>query len=265
MKLNFSQIQAISQAKPRTVRWPGFLFWIWLQFSRLIIRFLYSITPVPTTQNTIPRREPTRRFAFWKLGLSCVLLVSQQVNGQAFGSAGRVSPGKTHSDHVQSPPDHCSLRSQTVAKFAHPALTKQPGPRHPWRVRSSALEPVAPKRAFSPGKYNVTDEANKNRSWTFDLQGRVLSETTPDGTEYRTYADLTRTWEVTNRRGFKTKYEADAMGRVLKMTHPNASTEEFTYDANVNRLTAKDRVGTITTTTYDALDRDVEHLFKAVR
>ena len=47
----------------------GLINMVLVIFFRLIIRFLY-IAPVPTTQHAIPRREPTRCFAFWKLSLT---------------------------------------------------------------------------------------------------------------------------------------------------------------------------------------------------
>ncbi len=42
-----------------------------MQLLQLVIwRFYSGISPVPTTQNTIPRSEPSRRFVFWKAFLA---------------------------------------------------------------------------------------------------------------------------------------------------------------------------------------------------
>ena len=49
--------------------------------------------------------------------------------------------------------------------------------------------------------------------------------------------------------------EYDGFDRLITITYPDNSSEQFTYDKNSNVLTYTNRKGQITTCEYDALNR----------
>jgi hypothetical protein len=63
--------QTISQANARTARWPWlFVLGFWLLLRNLIIGWFSHSAPIPTAQQTIPRRKPLRCSADWELRLT---------------------------------------------------------------------------------------------------------------------------------------------------------------------------------------------------
>jgi RHS repeat-associated protein len=61
--------------------------------------------------------------------------------------------------------------------------------------------------------------------------------------------------ETFDKLGRKTAYTYDDMGRLLRTTHPDGTSDESTYDAEGRRLTSTDRAGRVTSYAYDALGR----------
>ncbi len=88
-----------------------------------------------------------------------------------------------------------------------------------------------------------------NTTTTYDVIGRPLTITAPDGTKTTyTYNGLTTT--VTDANGHSTTTEMDVWGRTKTVTPPTGPTVTFTYDPLGNMLTAS-RDGATTTLTYD--------------
>ena len=59
-----------------------------------------------------------------------------------------------------------------------------------------------------------------------------------------------------------TTYERDSRGNVIKITYPDGSTEQKTYDEYNNVIRSADRVGAVTYYVYDA---EGKHLLKAAK
>lgn len=73
-----------------------------MRLFRLVIRrFVSWFTPIPTAKHTIPRREPSRRFAFWKLGLAVPSHVRGNVSDVLMQANGVVEALKIRDDLLQ--------------------------------------------------------------------------------------------------------------------------------------------------------------------
>ncbi|MGH2784089.1 MAG: DUF6531 domain-containing protein [Actinomycetota bacterium] len=113
----------------------------------------------------------------------------------------------------------------------------------------------------------MTDAAAETTTYSYNAANELVAREIPDGAEttyeYDTRGLLTETTEPEDR---ITTYSYDAAGRMINMVPPrgNAAGADpddyrwtYAYDANGNRTSVTDPVGGITTTTYDALNRQV--------
>jgi hypothetical protein len=62
MKPKNRHFPTLSRASARTARWPWCLFGFWQAMLRQLIIRLFHIVPIPTAQNTVPARKPSRVF-----------------------------------------------------------------------------------------------------------------------------------------------------------------------------------------------------------
>ena len=103
---------------------------------------------------------------------------------------------------------------------------------------------------------DITNGRNQSKSFEYDSIGRIKSSTAPEGiTEYTYDANgnvltvknakgtITRTFDALNRvktytdsRGNTVKYEYDEVGNLIKLTYPDNTAVEYTYDLNNNLL-----------------------------
>ncbi len=94
----------------------------------------------------------------------------------------------------------------------------------------------------------LTSKDANNNTWTFtyDVHGYTLTETSPDpdggGGPLQS---LVTAYE----------YETVVYKNLKKITHPDTSTRQFTYDVNDNRLTETDELNRVTSFVFDNLDR----------
>jgi RHS repeat-associated protein len=122
-----------------------------------------------------------------------------------------------------------------------------------WNHEIQYVDGLQPQRREIDAKGNVT---------VFDLDGlgRVIKETDPDGKYVETTWDGVNKRRVRNKEGHLTTYDYDAVNRPVKTTDPapyQGQTVETTYDDANNRVTEKDREGTLTITQMDPLGRAV--------
>ena len=82
-----------------------------------------------------------------------------------------------------------------------------------------------------------TDALNRQSHTYTDVQGRVLTQVQPDGTEthfeYSAIGELTK---VTDTQGHQTLSEYDLLGRRTKLVHPDAGTTILVYDKAGNLI-----------------------------
>lgn len=136
----------------------------------------------------------------------------------------------------------------------------------------------------SGGPTLITSPAGRKTLRSYDLMGRVVTETQGHGTAdaaitTRSYDLLGRTTQVIDPDGFITKFTYNSMGRVtsttaafnvlnltttntynafsetLTTTSPGGRTSSMTYDVMGRTVTMTDPLGTVTAVTYDAAGR----------
>ncbi len=108
--------------------------------------------------------------------------------------------------------------------------------------------------------YQTPDGGWKYASYTYDGLGRVITQTSADGTSVS--HDYATAWQelTTNERGYKTRYYYDAFNRLTKVEELNAShqlyaTTTHAYDVLGNLVQVVDNSSNTTTMTYDRLSR----------
>ncbi len=69
---------------------------------------------------------------------------------------------------------------------------------------------------------------------------------------YRYDPTYTVKTEVTDPRGYTTRYNYDDRRNLIRKTEPDGSFTSYTYDGNGNRLTATDPAGKTTNYTYNS-------------
>ncbi|HEM0425828.1 TPA: RHS repeat protein, partial [Listeria monocytogenes] len=91
-------------------------------------------------------------------------------------------------------------------------------------------------------------------TYRYDALGQKLSEETEDGqkTSYLYDAKSGYKTQETDPLGNKTSYAYDADGNVKKITYPDETTEEFSYDAMDNITRFVDQAGNVQTYEFDA-------------
>ncbi|MCK6446788.1 MAG: hypothetical protein L6Q99_10385 [Planctomycetes bacterium] len=121
-------------------------------------------------------------------------------------------------------------------------------------------------RVYTPetGLLASEDRAGDVRTWTYDVQGRVSTETFEANASTSlttTYAhdELDRVTTSTDPHGFETVTTYDSMGRetaIAREVAPSSfSTEEFGHDAKGRRIERTDPRGYLWRSQYDPLDR----------
>ena len=91
-----------------------------------------------------------------------------------------------------------------------------------------------------------------NASFTYDNNGNVLTATDQNGTVTRTFDALNRVLTYTDTHGKTVSYEYDSVGNLTKLTYPDNTCVTYSYDLNRNLTTVTDWAGRITSYTYDA-------------
>lgn len=104
---------------------------------------------------------------------------------------------------------------------------------------------------------NVTDAASREYQYAYDAIDRVLTVTDPTNvvTETNVYTPNGELSSVKDARGNITTYTPDGYDRTSKITYPDSTYEQLTYDSNSNVLTFRTRSGNSITNTFDVLNR----------
>ncbi|MBI4750080.1 MAG: hypothetical protein HY774_16465, partial [Acidobacteria bacterium] len=104
----------------------------------------------------------------------------------------------------------------------------------------------------------VTNAKNETTTYAYDTNGYLTGVTGPvsGATTTYTYDGYGRVRTVTDSDGFTTTTDYDAMDRPTRITYPDTTYEEMTYD-KLDLFKSRDRLGRITEMTYDALRRVV--------
>jgi RHS repeat-associated protein len=102
---------------------------------------------------------------------------------------------------------------------------------------------------------SITDPLNETTTFFYDTNGYLLTitgplQTTNDVTT-NTYDGFGRLRTVTDVQGYTLTFDYDAADRKTRITHPDATFEQFVY-SNLDLVAACDRIGRWTTNTYDA-------------
>ena len=119
------------------------------------------------------------------------------------------------------------------------------------------------------GKHLTTAQQTKirRRIMRYDTNGRLefVRKPIPPGKQaprpfvQNFYNDLGQVWKVLNELGHETKYDYDAVGRLVKTTYPDSSTEtvRFDFDSTNNTYLVhrKNRKEVISRSEYDAAGR----------
>jgi RHS repeat-associated protein len=98
----------------------------------------------------------------------------------------------------------------------------------------------------------ITDRKEQVTTFTYNSRGQILTQTVPGGnTTSYTYNTAGLPLTVTAN-GLASTIHYDALNRITRVTHPDETYKEFTYDAKDRVLTERDERGSITTHEYDA-------------
>ena len=102
----------------------------------------------------------------------------------------------------------------------------------------------------------VTNAKNETTTSTYDADGRLQTVTGPvaGATTSYTYDGYGRGRTVTDSDGYVLTTDYDAFDRPVRVTYPDATYEETTYD-RLDVSTRRDRAGRVTRYYYDALQR----------
>ena len=92
-------------------------------------------------------------------------------------------------------------------------------------------------------------------SYTYDVNGNVLTVTDSHGTITRTYDALNRVASYTDTYGKVIRYEYDAVGNLSKIIYPDNTAVTYAYDANHNLVRVTDWANRVTAYTYDENNR----------
>jgi RHS repeat-associated protein len=103
----------------------------------------------------------------------------------------------------------------------------------------------------------VTDAASREYKYGYDAVDRILTVTDPTSviTQTNTYSPNGVLATVKDARGNITTYAPDGFDRIGKVTYPDATFEQLTFDSNSNVLTGRTRSGNTITNTYDVINR----------
>jgi RHS repeat-associated protein len=103
----------------------------------------------------------------------------------------------------------------------------------------------------------VTDELNNKTTYNYDAANRLTSvQDALNGlTQYGYDADNRRTSMIDANNNPATTYAYDARSRLKTITHPDQTTDQYTWDGVGNQKTATDQAGKLTQRNYDALNR----------
>lgn len=99
---------------------------------------------------------------------------------------------------------------------------------------------------------SYTDQSGNEWNYTYNNNGQMLTETNSTGgvVTYTYNSDGTLASNKDNA-GNITLQEYDSMRRLIKITHPDSTSREFTYNVYDNLLSVKDERGNTLTYTYD--------------
>jgi len=94
-------------------------------------------------------------------------------------------------------------------------------------------------------------------SYTYDVNGNVLTVVDSHGTITRTYDALNRVSSCTDTYGKIIRYEYDAVGNLSKIIYPDNTAVAYAYDENRNLIRVTDWASRVTSYTYDQNNRVV--------
>jgi RHS repeat-associated protein len=102
----------------------------------------------------------------------------------------------------------------------------------------------------------LTNAKNETTTYSYDTNGRLSTVTGPVAGATMTYAydGYGRVRTVTDSDSYSLTTDFDALDRPTRITYPDGSYEQFTYD-RLDRVISRDRVGRLTRRYYDALRR----------
>ncbi|HDI13031.1 MAG TPA: RHS repeat protein, partial [Hadesarchaea archaeon] len=116
-----------------------------------------------------------------------------------------------------------------------------------------------PYLAPTSSSYSPSDPSKPKIRYEYDVTGRVVKMTYPDGTSVTSaHSDWTTT--TTDAKGNSIRKTYDAYGRLVKIEEFNLGdvyTTTYSYDAMGNLVQIVDAKGNITTMTYDTLGRRI--------
>jgi RHS repeat-associated protein len=123
----------------------------------------------------------------------------------------------------------------------------------------------------------ITDTAGRTTTFTYSARGQVLTAVTPNGDtntytydtngyllmvdgplpgtndlNFATYDAFGRTRSWTDESGYTVTFDYDAMDRMTRVTHPDSTFEQFTYD-RLDLVAVRDRAGRQTLYDYNNL------------
>ena len=95
-------------------------------------------------------------------------------------------------------------------------------------------------------------------SFTYDLNGNVLTAKDTKGTVTRVFDKLNRVSSYTDVNGKTIKYTYDPAGNLTKLTYPDNTDVEYEYDLNNNLIKVTDWAGRVTSYSYDCNNRVIK-------
>jgi RHS repeat-associated protein len=165
-----------------------------------------------------------------------------------------------------------------IAATTNNQNTTSPSWLPPEAVTITPTGPATIKYAYDTlnRKIKETDALGREKAYTYDAIGNVLSVTEATYTTKYLYDDLYRLvqvtdaknqptgytydkvgnlLEVTNAKGNKTSYQYNALGKTVQEVDPLGNAWTFSYDAESNLVGSTDAKGQMTSYTYDPLNR----------
>ena len=105
---------------------------------------------------------------------------------------------------------------------------------------------------------SVTDSKQQTTRYTYDSHGYLIAVNgpLPSAITRFTYDTYGRVQTVTDSEGYAVTYAYDALDRIVKVTYPDKTTEQVTYD-KLDYVAYTDRQGRVQKIAYDALRRPV--------